>query len=921
MFNNDLIGLILEHSDKGLDLICHYFPQAREVAGKKKKFRIRGTGDKNPSACLTLRKGQDGIEKWLLTDFGDSFYSTGKDGVDVFQHEEGIADKKEAVRRLCELYNITNVESVQMTKERTEWLPILENQKEGNFRFVEKPFTQRELTFLAPNGLTAEMCKELGYASAEYVERVVMTKNGLMRVQIYSDEWHPIFVRKSMYEGKDGQEGCFYKTYRPKAVDAQYKFSYAGLKPTDYICGEAELKRAYEQNGEKQLECAIIVSGERDALCVKAWGFHPIWFNSETSGRNPMAVKRLYKYVKILFYVPDIDKTGLVAGRSFEMKILSLYTVDLPMDLLKKIGDQGKPMKDLRDWVGLHRSKNEFQNILNGACPLEFWTEKKGKVQPVLRPLKRMLCVVGGFYQIVGTVDTPKRLVQVDEHRVVKEVTVDQIKTWLTEVCPDQLNLPFLVREMLNNPKVITNGVLENLVPFEGDFGTTGPDFQIHAFANSAYRVTKDGITLLTEDERPHIWEKQVADFNFTQLNPFFTYQLELDEHGHLHGKVKLLNTDCNALRVVVNSSRTAWKEEVDYAHATSEQLRQWRSMPPRLDAPNLTTQQQAMQMDCFFNKIYGIGELMHSYRSPSRARAVMAIDYTVGDTKDQANGRGGKSVIYESLLKLAGKSVETIHSSNVTESSFRFMFGRVTEATDIVLLEDCGSSMKYSWLYPYITQGMRVERKGVQAHTLAFEESPKIAITTNGVPSDDDPSTRDRIIPTSFCDYYHADGEGYRERWSVKDDCGMDIGVPNYSVEHRNRDVNFLLQCEQFYLHCVSLTDTPFKAPEGNLKKRVAQQVCGDNMTMYLDEYFNNTDHFNRDISYAEFYNYFNDNMPQKHLPTQAQVVKSVKAYCKAHDIVAFPAKLVTDKKRGTIRRNNIQYFHFIRVQPENEN
>lgn len=913
--NNNLIKQIFERSDNGLDIISRYFPQAREVAGTKKKFRIR-EGDKNPSACLTLRSGSNGVDRWMLTDFGDSFYNTGKDGIDVFQHEEGIADKKEAVKRLCEQYNINNMETLHMAKERTEWLPALEGQKDGDFSFKEKPFTPRELNFLAPNGLTAEMCGELGYASAEYVERVVMTKNGLMRVQTYSDERHPIFVRKSRYESQDGDENFFYKIYRPKAFNIRDKFSYAGTKPTNYICGEVELKHAYEQNDGKQLDCAIIVSGERDALCVKVWGFYPIWFNSETSGRDPMAVKRLYKYVKILFNVPDIDETGLVAGREFAQKVMSVQTVDLPMDLLQKKGDQGKPMKDLRDWVGLHRSKNDFHNLLNGACPLEFWVERKGKVYPSLRSLKRVLCVVGGFHQIVGTIDTPKRLVKVDEHRVVEEVTVAQIRTWLTEECPNLLNLPFLVREMLDNPKVITNSVLENLTTFEGHFETTGPEFQIHAFANGAYRVTKDGITLLPEDKRPHIWKKQVADFPFTLLNPFFTYHLNYDEQGHLHSSVELVNTDCNALRVVVNSSRTAWKEEVDYAHASNEQLKQWHMMPPCLDSPNLTAQQKTEQTESFLNKVYCIGELMHSYRSPSRARAVMAIDYIMGETADQANGRGGKSFIYDKLLPMAGKAVKTIPSSHLTESNRRFIFGSVTEATDVVLLEDMADTGDMKWLFPYITQGMQVEAKKVQAYTIPFEVSPKIAITSNSVPSSSDPSTHDRMLITSFSDYYHAGSDGYRERWSIKDDCGMDIGVSNYPVEHQNRDVNFLMQCEQFYLHCISITDTPFKAPEGNLALRRAQRSCGDNMMMYFDEYFAEDSHFNRDISYAEFYNYFCDNMPQKHLPTQAQVVKSVKAYCKSKDIVAFPLEKITDKQRGTIKRNNIQYFHFQRIK-----
>lgn len=795
---------------------------------------------------------------------------------------------------------------------------MLEGQQEGDFGFKEKPFTQRELALLAPNGLTAEMCGELGYVSAEYVERVVQTKNGLMRVQVWSDEWHPVFVRRSVYVEKDGKESVFWKIYRPRSTDAQYKFSYAGRKPADYICGEAELKRAYEQNGGKQLECAVIVSGERDALCVKAWGYHPVWFNSETSGRSVTAVKRLYKYVKLLFNVPDIDAAGLKAGRELARKVMSVLTVDLPMDLLKRQGDQGKPMKDLRDWAGLHHGKGEFEGLLNGACSLEFWVERGGRVMPYHRALKRLLAEVGGFRKIVGTKDRPQRLVRVDEHAVVEEVTLDQIRSWLTDVCPDLLNLQPQVREMLNNPKQLTNTMLENLMPFEGRFEVTGPDFQIHAFANGAYRVTKGGLVLLSEVDRPNMWHKQVADFDFMPMDPFFRYQMSVGEDGQLHGTVELVNTDCNALRVVVNSSRTAWKDEVDYTHATVNQLRQWHALPPRLDAPVLTELQRQEQVACFFNKVYGIGELMHSYRSPSRARAVMGIDYMVGDTSNQANGRGGKSFIFDTLLPLAGKAVHTIPSRNVTDSNWRFLFGGVTAGTDVVLLEDCGPAVDISWFFPHITQGMLVERKGVQAYTIPFEEAPKLVFTTNYVPSSNDPSTRDRLFITPFCDYYHAGGEGYRERWSIKDDCGMDVGVATYPEEQRNRDVNFLLQCEQFYLHCISLTDAPFRAPEGNFQKRQAQQVCGDNLQMYLEEYFDDDAHFNCDISYSQLYNHFCDVMPQKFLPSQSKLFRSVKTYCSANGIIASPPEMVTDKVRGRIKRNNILYFHFKRKEHE---
>lgn len=912
-----VIERIFEATNKGLDIICDFYPQAREVAGTKKKFRVRQEGDTNPSACLNLFPGVGGIEKWYLTDFGHPYYAKGRDALDVFMYEKGIGEKCEAVRLLCERYGIASDRVVEAATGKTKWLPALEGQQEGDFNYMKKRFTKQELAFLAPNGLTEEMCGELDYVSVEYVERVVRVGSDLKRVQTYSDVNYPIFVRCTVWETKEGERCESFKIYQPKSKE--FKFSYAGKRlPADFINGEAALRRAYEQRGKKPLECAVIVSGERDAMCVKAFGYHPIWFNSETSGRNPVAIRRLYRYVKVLFHVPDIDETGLEAGRKLALDVMSVMTVDLPMKMLKRQGDQGKPMKDLRDWTELHRGKDEFEGLLNGACQLEFWKQEKGKALPCHRALKRFLRVVGGFEKIVGTTDSPSRLVRVDSHQVVEEVTVEQIRSWLTDVCPGQLGLPQTVREMLNNPRQLTNSMLENLEPFEGNFCSTGNDFQIHAFADSAYKVTKEGVTLLPERERPHIWRKQVADFHFRLLEPFFRYQVTVSCDGHLDASMELLNTDCNALRVLVNSSRTAWKEEVNYANATAEQLREWHRRPPRLDAPELKKELQREQMQCFINKIYCIGELMHRHRSPSRARAVMAIDYMVGDSSSQANGRGGKSFVFNRLLPMAGKSVQMIHARSVNETNWRFLFGKVTEETDVVLLEDCAQSVDFSWFYPNITQDMQVEAKGVQAHTIPFDVSPKLVFTTNYLPSTDDPSTRDRFIMTPFCDFYHADGNGYKERWSIKDDCGMDVGVADYPEEQRNRDVNFLLQCEQFYLHCVSLTDVPFTAPEGNLRKRRVQQQCGDNLSMYLEEYFASDSHFDRDINYNEFYEYFVDMMPPKYCPSKTFVVKNAKAYCAANDIVAFPPEMITDKVRGTIKRNNNLYFHFRRKKRE---
>jgi hypothetical protein len=57
---------------------------------------------------------------------------------------------------------------------------------------------------------------------------------------------------------------------------------------------------------------------------------------------------------------------------------------------------------------------------------------------------------------------------------------------------------------------------------------------------------------------------------------------------------------------------------------------------------------------------------------------------------------------------------------------------------------------------------------------------------------------------------------------------------------------------------------------------------------------------------------------MPPKYCPSKTFVVKNAKAYCAANDIVAFPPEMITDKVRGTIKRNNNLYFHFRRKKRE---
>lgn len=123
--------------------------------------------------------------------------------------------------------------------------------------------------------------------------------------------------------------------------DKQWRFSYTpdGVKPKLYINGLAELQKAYRDFNaqeeklfyndpknqdqpykEKKLDECFICSGERDSLCLRALGYHPLWFNSETYKVSPEEIKEIYKYVERIYNIPDIDSTGIRKGRELSLR-------------------------------------------------------------------------------------------------------------------------------------------------------------------------------------------------------------------------------------------------------------------------------------------------------------------------------------------------------------------------------------------------------------------------------------------------------------------------------------------------------------------------------------------------------------------------------------------------------------------------
>ena len=95
------IKKLYEATHQGLDIIKWMYPQAE--AGKK--FRIRTSGDSDPSAMLYKQKSSKYGEVWGITDFGDDGWNS---PIDLYMRytNRSRAQFHEALQELAEQFNV-----------------------------------------------------------------------------------------------------------------------------------------------------------------------------------------------------------------------------------------------------------------------------------------------------------------------------------------------------------------------------------------------------------------------------------------------------------------------------------------------------------------------------------------------------------------------------------------------------------------------------------------------------------------------------------------------------------------------------------------------------------------------------------------------------------------------------------------------
>lgn len=143
-----------------------------------------------------------------------------------------------------------------------------------------------------------------------------------------------------------------------------------------------------------------------------------------------------------------------------------------------------------------------------------------------------------------------------------------------------------------------------------------------------------------------------------------------------------------------------------------------------------------------FKNVITSIGYMLHRYKNPSLAKAIIFSDI-LSQATNTANGRSGKGLIIKALEQLL--NIVEYNGKNLDLGRDKFVYQSIDIETDLFVLQDVQQNFSFEDLFAVLTDKMTIERKHQLKEILDFIYSPKIAVTTNYTLSDIGGSFNDR--------------------------------------------------------------------------------------------------------------------------------------------------------------------------------
>lgn len=289
------------------------------------------------------------------------------------------------------------------------------------------------------------------------------------------------------------------------------------------------------------------------------------------------------------------------------------------------------------------------------------------------------------------------------------------------------------------------------------------------------------------------------------------------------------------------------------------------------------------------------LGYLLHGFKTPSMAKAIIAVDHKDGE-KGEQNGGTGKSIVGNYALKAMKKVTQISGKEYKDENQWRFE--PVTIDTQILFFNDVRYNFNFESIFELITDDMVINRRNIGYLYIPFNESPKIYLTTNFVLKGEGSSFKRRIHIIEFDDFFNENKSPY-------DEFGHNL-FTDWDNDQWQRFFNLMLQAVQWYMR-----DGLIEFPGANYETRKLKAECPIEFIDFME-----SDRIKRNHRIEK--KYMMEEWTKHSMPlglnkcTSNQFSKWVKKYCQNKGLNLNPQKKgARDTSNGTeyytIANNNI--------------
>jgi len=502
-------------------------------------------------------------------------------------------------------------------------------------------------------------------------------------------------------------------------------------------------------------------------------------------------------------------RVGILLGRYIGGELVSEIDAinDIRNEVERNTDDIKKAFKDV--YNGIEYGKQiPFKNL-----PFCYWHEIEINKTPQLKiDVKQLYDFLAnngfGLIKVKGK-DSPILCRTLDKR--ISETNTNDLKNFVLnqlDYLPEQVSKNFN-KDQLH--KLLINGAsvyfhkdkysivfkIINFTPFK-DSETTS-----YYFFNNCYVEVTD-CYILRKDYKDFdglIWDSQIINHNFSILNNYDDYR------------------DFDYSRFITNLCTNKDTGEVE---------------TKRLDA-----------LTCC------IGYLMHTFRPPSNAKAVILSEISNnGRTHkhSEANGGTGKGLIIQGIGKL--RKLTRIEGKKFSDNDNRFALQNVTLDTQVIYIDDIEPNFLFRRLYSQITEGIEFEKKGKDPIHIPYNESPKIVIPTNYVIKGNGESDKRRQYEMKLFSYYNS-----KER--PIDDFKRHFFIDWCEADY-NKFYNFMLWCVKNYLKKVNINNG-YELPDYESKNLPILKIIELTSEKFYD--YASLLEINKEYVYADIYdNYINE-------------------------------------------------------------